>query len=804
MNGFIDSLKERLYYSARNISSGDIKIQSFQKLNPDKIQEIEKILNSKYLYSEMLVFPNMIRKENGDSFLVSIKAVDSLYPFYGTVKLFNQNFDSIKAGEGYLAKEAADRFSIKPGDKLLLGSQSILVKGLIDELPDQGFSGTSAFSPVLLIPLENARASGLLQFGSRITYMNLYKGKGAGLSQEKIEEDADTVEAKMGSEAVQVTTWKDSQNMSRSLFDRLGSYFNILSYTAVILSAIGFYLGLSAFVLKITKEGSVLYGFGVSKNRLRNCFFILFSFLVLSGCCFGLVLGLIGENYLIHQMDDLIVTTKEISFHLPLLLFTIFFCLISSGIIVTVSVKKFLKELNPLNYNLSFVPNYFSIPGFLFYIFFVFGLLALFSWYQTGVWKSSFALNGMILLLIFLLFLLIWTVIFILGIFVNPLKNQPSIYIAGIEFFRNKRQHLPGIIGLVLSSVLVLGIISARDTLKQKLTINDKNDLANVFMIDIQKSQLPEVTKFIKSNDRYRNFNYSPLVRARLNHVNHKSVEVLKEEAKQNENLKKLSFLSRSYNLTYKDSLNKSEKIIEGEFWKDGYDGLGISLEADFANSMGVKLGDTIGFDLAGIPLEGEITSIRTIDWSSLLPNFFVIFPKQKLENAPQFIIGSAKIDEQSLPTFQNQLVGQFPNISVIELGAIFKKVQILFEKVLRVLMVSSGLCVLASLAIMISTLLVSEEDASRRSFLLRSTGMNANKILLVSIIEKLLYFTSLVTTVLLLHLLWNFLMTRWMKEPIPFNIILFLIYTLTIACLIFCPLLFNRIAKIFHLEPEN
>lgn len=804
MNGFIDNLKLRLFHSARNISSGDIKIQAFQKMKPEWDQEIEKIIQKKYLISNMLNFPNMIKIENGNSFLVSIKAVDEFYPFYGTIKLRNQNYEPLKSGEAYLAQEAADRFGIKIGEQLILGSQNIVIKGFLEEIPDQGFTGSSGFSPVMLMRIDNAQSSGLLQYGSRVSYIKLYKAIDSSITQEKIEKDAEAIESKLGSEILGISTWKDSQNTSRSLFDRLGSYFNILSYTAVILSSIGFYLGLSAFIMKISKEGSLLYVFGVSKNRLKNSLFFLLFSLILVGCITGLLFGLWGQNYLISQTDDIIVSTATYSLNFPLILYSLLFCLITSIFIVKISIKQFLNNLNPLDYNLSFSQNYFSIKGFILYILIIFHLLTLFSWYQSGVLLPSFSLNGMILLLLLFIFGFIWSVIIFLKTIFKLWEESPTIYMASIEFFRNKKQHLPGLVGLVFSSVLVLGIISARDSLKQKLTINDQGDLANIFMMDVQKSQLPEVQSLIDSDIHYRNFNYSPLIRARLTHINGIYLEELKRRTKEKGNMRKLNFLTRSYNLTYKDKLNASEKIKKGEFWQAGYEGPGISLESEFAKDMNMKMGDTIGFDLAGIPLEGVVTSIREIDWSSLLPNFFVIFPQKKLENAPQFIIGSARVDETQLARFQNQLVDKFPNISVMELSNIFKKIRNLFEKVLKVIVVSSALCIIASLVIMFSTLIAGEEDIQKRSHLLRSSGMNTRNIFLVSFFEKTFYFVTLICSVFVLHLIWNQLISNWMQEPKSFHPMTFGIYSLIMLVLVFSPLIFNWILQKFHSSIES
>jgi putative ABC transport system permease protein len=248
MNGFIETLKQRLYHSARNISSGDIKIVSQKDFKKEDIDQINSILQNHYVASEMLIFPTMVQRDQADAFLGSIKAIDTFYPLYGTVILQNQTFAPLKANECYIAKELANQFSIQAGNFIKVGTQTLQVKGFIVELPDQGITGGSAFSPVVLIRIEEARASGLLQFGSRVSYTKLFKVNHPSLTQERIEKDAEDLESKFSNEGMQVSTWKDSQNISRSLFERLGAYFNLLTYTSVILASIGFYLGISAYV----------------------------------------------------------------------------------------------------------------------------------------------------------------------------------------------------------------------------------------------------------------------------------------------------------------------------------------------------------------------------------------------------------------------------------------------------------------------------------------------------------------------------------------------------------------------------
>lgn len=793
MNGFIESLKARIFNSSRNISSGDIKIQSFQTFKTSWKNEIKKTLSNNYITCEMMSFPNMVQRENGDSFLVSVKAVDEKYPLYGEIRLQNQKFLGLKVNEALLAKESIERFHIKVGDSISLGSEKLKIIGVIEELPDQGFTGSSAFNPTMLVRLENAMASGLIQFGSRVSYIQAFKNIKKD-SLEKIEKDAETLESKLINEPLQITTWKETQNNSTAIFNQLSSFFNILAYTALILAALGFYLGITYFVLKLNKEAAVIYGFGVSKKIIYQSLMTFFFIIVLIGCLIGLSIGLICENFLVQQIEEVVVVKKDFSVNQALVNFTLIFTFISSGIVICFCLNQFIQKLTPSQYNISFSQNYFSLKGFLIYIFTIFFLLICFSWYQTGIFITSIGIIGMILFLLLMLFGFIFTLITILRFFIKPLHNKPLIFLASIEFFKNKTQHLPSLIGLVLSSVLVLGINSTSQNINQKLTLSNQKNIPNVFMIDIQKNQLSEIVKMQNTNSQFSHFNYSPLIRARLVHINQVNVEKLKEEAKIKNKVKKSGFLSRSYNLTYKDKLNDSEKVINGKFWEEGYDGPGISLEEDFAKSMNLKLGDTIGFDLAGLQIDGKVTSIRSIDWSSLLPNFFVIFPEKKLENAPQFIIGSAKIDDNSLSVFQNNMATLFPNISIIDVSVIFKKIQRLFEKVEKVLDVSTALCICATLAIMASALFTGEEDIERRNFYLRSIGMNARQILSVSFYEKLFFLISLVCSVAVLLLIWNLLLGFWLNENISFQLGIFSIYLLIISLLVFLPLVVKRL----------
>ena len=138
-------------------------------------------------------------------------------------------------------------------------------------------------------------------------------------------------------------------------------------------------------------------------------------------------------------------------------------------------------------------------------------------------------------------------------------------------------------------------------------------------------------------------------------------------------------------------------------------------------------------------------------------------------------------------------MAGLFTKISIIGVSVVFKKIQRLFEKVKKVLDVSTILCICATIAIMASALFTGEEDLERRNFYLRSIGMNTRQILLVSFYEKLFFLISLVCSVAVLLIIWNLLLGLWLNENISFQLGVFSIYLGIIGLLVFLPMAIKR-----------
>ncbi len=190
--------------------------------------------------------------------------------------------------------------------------------------------------------------------------------------------------------------------------------------------------------------------------------------------------------------------------------------------------------------------------------------------------------------------------------------------------------------------------------------------------------------------------------------------------------------LQREYRLTYRADMRESERIIEGEWWRQesrheaGVDR--ISLEQDLASDLGVNVGDRISWDIQGVPVETEVVNLRTVDWARFETNFFAVFEPGVLDQAPQSLVILARLeDANARALLQRDLVARFPNISVLDATMLLKAINGVLEKVAIAIRFMALFAIASGLVILAGTISTSRYQRARESLLLRTLGARAS-----------------------------------------------------------------------------
>jgi putative ABC transport system permease protein len=239
---------------------------------------------------------------------------------------------------------------------------------------------------------------------------------------------------------------------------------------------------------------------------------------------------------------------------------------------------------------------------------------------------------------------------------------------------------------------------------------------------------------------------------------------------------------SREYRVTFRDSLISSEKITKGR-WTGTADSNGkilISVEERFARRNSIQIGDTMLFNVQGSLIPTIVGSYREVDWNRIQTNFLVVFPKGVLEEAPQFHVLLTRIpNKETSARFQQLVVQQFPNVSIIDLGLVLSVLDKLLEKVGFVIRFMAGFSIITGLVVLIASVLISKYQRIQESVLLRTLGASRKQIFYITALEYFFLGALAAITGIVLSLGSTWLLARYRFQA-PFSVLwlpLFLVF---------------------------
>ena len=280
------------------------------------------------------------------------------------------------------------------------------------------------------------------------------------------------------------------------------------------------------------------------------------------------------------------------------------------------------------------------------------------------------------------------------------------------------------------------------------LSSDDRIDRPSFFLFDIQDEQVEPLRDFIKE-EKQSLLALSPMVRARITKINNTFVLATNDKKLTREEEREQQFKNRGMNLSYRDQLLPSETIIKGNEIKGIYNPDSeelpkVSIEKRFAGRLNIGLGDRLEFSILGVPQEVIVENIRTVKWTSFLPNFFIQFQRGVLEDAPKTWLAGVKAigEDQSI---KYKLYKKFPNVSVVDVSKVVDKVLSIMEQMTFALKSMSLLCLLVGFSVLYSLISHQIRERKKDIFLLHIIGMPFERIF--SMLRKEFLFITLIAT---------------------------------------------------------
>lgn len=738
---FRTNIENTLSQRAKTILSSDMAISGRRDMLKDEKQKVKEYLADKIkghtATRELYSMGKSSRQSGAKSRLTFIKAVSGVYPLIGQIKLKSGKTFTPEFIQGLQEKphviispEVKHQLKVTIGDHLWFGDQKFKIIDVLESDSTSSLRGVS-LAPKVYIGDKFLDATNLIQFGTIAWYSYYYLLK----DDSQIETYKKELYEKITDPAISVSTPEGSSQQVGRVVGYLGNYLGLIGIVALLISCVGGSYLFQSYVFDRLKQMGILKSIGVSKSALMSSFLLI----IIS---FGLLATILALIFAKTLLPLALVYFKEwVNFELKLIFdWEIIGIILGIGVFTNILICLPILErvfqaqtIDLLNGQLN---RKITKKDYMLYV-----PALLFLW-MLAVWQAnSFKVGSIFVGSMFFIFAVVLLLMpSVLNFVSKKLKAKKLTTPFSLPFgfglrlvTRNKMSTLLTILCMAMG-VSLLSVIGQLDkTIKNEL-IGENSDKPSLFLFDIQQEQFAKLQAFAKKKNIPMK-DPSPMVRARLVKKNGEKIkrEVKKEGFTTNEEERRRRFNNRGINLSYAMGLNDSEKMVEGTSFSGEYSGEGVaemSLEKRYAGRMEVEVGDTMTFDVLGVEVTGKIVNLRTVNWSSFMPNFFITFQPGVLEQAPKTYLTSVNaVPFERQLEIQDQIVEEFPNISIINVTEIIGKIMTMFTAMAFAVGVMSLCCILVGMFVLYS-ILQSQMFKKQRDFALQKiVGMGEAEI---------------------------------------------------------------------------
>ncbi|MEH6825123.1 MAG: FtsX-like permease family protein [Motiliproteus sp.] len=707
---FTDRVERALLRQASEFLGADLVLTSARPFQRDLAPIVQQ---QQLQLSQQQVFPSMVMHQD-QMLLASIKAVDADYPLKGALRVASQldgeglsRRDPPEPGTAWVEARILDSLGIAVGDSIEVGSTRLKLTHVLLHEPDRG-GGLYNLRPRLLMHQDDLDAAGVIQPGSRINYRYLFNGAEADIGRFK---------AWLAERLLPGQRLLDIHQENPSLGGTLSKaqrYLNLSSLLAVIMAGVAIAMAARRYSERHFDSAALLRCMGQTQTQILQLFALQ---LLLAGtltALIGVALGWLTQYGLVALLGQLMPTQLPGPGLAPALIGFATGMLVLAGFTLPpllrlsrVSPLRVLRrELDPLPASAWLV---YGVSG---------GLILALLWAHSQDLKLTLLIGVGGGIGTLLLGLLGWGLLRTLARIQGPLSWRLALS----NLMRRPNAGIGQLIAFSLTLAAMALILLVRADLIDSWQRSLPEDAPNHFLINIQPDQVKPLSQYL-DQQQIRFSGLYPMVRGRLSQINGVEAQRVLPEKSPGRHA-----ISRELNLTFSDSASSASlapdnKILAGRWWTAQDQGKPlVSLEQKLARNLGVGVGDRLSFDFGHRSIEVEITSLRSLDWNSMRPNFYVIFPPGGLDGLPANYITSFHLPAERRRELVT-LMKQFPTLTLLAVEQLLGNIRSIIAQVTLAVEYVLLFVLAAGLTVLFAALASSLDERMREGALLRTLG---------------------------------------------------------------------------------
>ncbi len=715
---FAATLDTTLGREAKALTGGDLEVRAARPLDGETAAALAELEGRGATVVRVRELVAMARAGDGRALLVEVKAPGAGYPLYGALETTPAAplARLLAAGGAVVQRETLERLGLAVGDRLALGAATFTVHGVVEREPDRSASLVT-LGPRVFIAADAVERTGLVQVGSRVRYRALVR-----LPEPLAARPArEALARRVADPGVRVTSYDEAQPGLRRFFTQLASYLGLVGLASLLVGGIGVASSVATFVRRQAPTIAVLKALGADSRTLLATFLWQTLTVGVAASVTGAILGVALQPVLIRLLGGFVPFTLEARVE-PLTLargvlmgaLTTLLCALWPLLGVrTVRPSLILRrDVDPARAPEP-RPWAAALPV-------AAGLAALSLWQAGSLKLGGIFLGASAAALVTLLLVARGLVAAARGL---PRLAWPA-WRHGLGGRRRPGGHPARVVVALGAGVMLLVAVALlQGSLDAQIDHERRREAPSFFFVDVQPDQREAFARVLAEAGGGATPALTPIVRGRLAAVN--GVRVTRDLVRERvgENREGAFYYTREYALTWSAEPPPGNVLTRGRWWGPEPGPARVSVEDAMARELGVDLGGRLTFDVQGVPVEAEVTSVRKVDWQSLGTNFFVVFSPGALAGAPVTFVATTRTAPAAEGAVQSAVAAAFPNVTAIPVRDVLERVGAVLDDIAIAIRVMALFTVATGGVVMAGALTATRYQRLYESVVLRTLG---------------------------------------------------------------------------------
>jgi putative ABC transport system permease protein len=763
VNSFAANLRESVTQQAQTLLGADLSISSRREFTPRVAALLDTLVAPDPAHGRapgrkatVVSFAAMgyVNRTEGVR-LVQVAAVEPGYPFYGAIRTDpDGTWSELQEGGRVLVDPSLlTALDAGIGDTLALGESRFVISATVLSQPGN-VAVAASFSPRVFIAAADLAATGLLRFGARVEYeafLELADPDRATAISEKYRPI-------LRPERTRIRSVEENRSDLTEALTQLSDYLGLVALIALLLGGMGVASAVHVFIRQKLDTIAVLRCLGARTRQLFAIYLLQALAMGALGSLIGAGLGGALQQVLPLVLADLLPVDVRVRLDpgavalgvgVGIWVAAVFALLPLLGIRSVSPLVTLRRDVEPLRRRRD--------PVRLLAALALAGSIGALAVMQAGGLREGVGFaagTGAAVLLLWLASLGL-----IRGVRRWFPSRWPYVWRQGLaNLYRPANQTVTVVLSLGFGAFLLSTLFLVQHNLLRDLRVWGEGRQPNLGFIDIQPDQREGVLELLRA-EGIGSPEAVPMIPMRISFVKGEPVVLGPSggsgatdgdgaaddprddsDAEDPEARPRWAF-RHEYRSTYRDTLVDSETLVEGAWW-DGQmpsaaGPVDVSLELDIARELDVTVGDEIVWDVQGLRVASRVANLRRVDWARFEPNFFAVFRRGVIDEAPQFFVTLVRVEDPATRgLLQRRTAERYPNVTSLDLSSLQELLDDILSRVALAVRFMAGFSLATGAVVLVGAIATTRFQRVREAVLLKTLGATRRQVLRVFFAE--------------------------------------------------------------------